>query len=228
MLNVLKQSILLSAILFLFPSLLMSQLVIHSGYQNGSYYKIANDLKGIVKDQVSVDTIKISETKEKYDTIVTEFLKVKTSDGSVQNYRKLIKSSGGQMALMQQDVLTYQELMDLKDGTHNTDDLRVLLTLGQEKIHLITYKKSKIESLEDLKRKRVGIGISNEGTHFTAKQIKKLTKINWQDVEIPVTDGFSALLNGEIDAFFLVGADPCLQIAIHVRRDEEVFQVSTC
>lgn len=221
----LKQVIILSVLLTLIPVFTKAQLVLHSGYQNGSYYKIANDLKSVVENKPKIDTIKVSKNKVKYDTIVSEFLKVKTSDGSVQNYRKLIKANANQMVLMQQDVLTFQELMDLKDGTNNTEDIRVLLTLGLEKVHLITYKKSKINSLSDLKRKKVGIGIKNEGTHFTALQLKKLTKINWVGVEIPVVDGFSALLNGEIDAFFLVGADPVHKLQFMSEEMKKYFRL---
>ena len=212
---------------FMFASLITckAQLVIHSGYQNGSYNKIANDLKKVAKKEAVPDTAKTSKSKSKIDTVSSELLKVKTSEGSIQNFRKLIKAGGNQMALMQHDVLTYQELADLRDGTHNTQDLRVLLTLGQEKIHLITYKGSKIEGLKDLKRKKVAIGTTNEGTHFTAKQMKKLTGINWQEIEIPVKEGFSALVKGEIDAFFLVGADPVYKLEFMSEEMKKYFKM---
>lgn len=196
----------------------LAQITLNSGYQSGSYYSIAQDIKDLMGQRMIIDTVEIDEDKERYDTTYYSDVRVRTSEGSVQNYRKVLKSEGDQVAFVQQDVIFFNEYKDLEKNTNYTENIKYLLALGAEHVHLITKKDSEINSLADLEKKKVGIGSKNQGTQFTAKQIKKLTGISWVDNETPVQQCFAALLNDEIDAFFMVGAVPITKLDMMSRE----------
>lgn len=205
-----------------------SQVQILTGFEGGSYYEMAKNLQEFVPPTVKVNT----ETKDipvldsagkavtdeegneltKQETITTrdtsDFVSIMTSDGSYYNFLKINKSNVD-VTFLQYDVILYEELKDLKRKFQKTKNIRVLLSLGVEEIHLITKRDNdKIKSLKDLKKKDVGIGSTMQGTNVTAKFIKEKTGIKWFDVEIPFDKAFRALMNDDIDAFFFVGAAP--------------------
>lgn len=161
-------------------------IVLLSGVEGGSYYQFAKDVQGIseqVKD-------------------------VRTSYGSVDNLRQLILRTDIFITFLQSDVLVQQQLEDLEDGTNYTENIRILLPLGNEEIHLITRENNKINSLKDLKKKRVAIGTLKQGTYITSSLIKEMVNGKWIDIALPFDSVFAALLNDRIDAFFFVGSAP--------------------
>lgn len=169
---------------------LVRKVVILSGIEDGSYNRMAKDIRNLAKE----------------DTLLE--IEVLTSRGSAYNFRKFIKSKYIDITFMQYDVLLYEQLFDMKHNRNFTKHIRLLLPLGTEQIHLITRTDSKINGIEDLKKKIVAIGSSDQGTNRTARYIKEKTEINWIDKEIALEASFLKLLNGTIDAFFFVGAAP--------------------
>jgi TRAP transporter TAXI family solute receptor len=211
-------------------------LTIISGFKGGSYYQMAKDMQKMARPTLGIPVME-TETKEvptieNGDTLrdedgeivmeeievkkptgdTIEFLDVRDSDGSYYNFLKINKSDVD-LTFLQYDVLLYEDMKDLKRKFKKTADIRILLPIGVEHIHLITTKDSGIEEFKDLKKKRVGIGSSLQGTNITAKYIKEKTKMKWEDVEIPYDKAFRALFNGDIDAFFFVGTAPISDLA---------------
>lgn len=125
------------------------------------------------------------------------------SSGSLDNFEMLISDSI-HMAFMQYDVLLYKALED----SGIKEYIKMFLPLYNEEIHLITHNNNKINSLKDLKGKKVGVGSKGAGSNITANYIKLKTEINWIDCQIPFSEAFGALLSDSIDAFFFVGAAP--------------------
>lgn len=164
-----------------------AQLIIISGVEGGSYHRFAKDIRGVA-DSVSIA--------------------VKTSNGSIENFKKLIEQKEMSVTFLQEDVLVHQQLKDLEEGTDNIEHIRILLPLGTEEIHLVTRNDLGIESIEDLEGMRVVVGTENQGTYITASLIKEMTGIGWEDVSIPFDEVFDALDRNEIDAFFFVGSYP--------------------
>ncbi len=177
-----KKTIVTLIILVFCTFSVFSQIKIYSGVPEGSYNRLASDLMKISKQEVEV--------------VETE--------GSAENFQKLISEKGANIALMQYDVLVSKRLED----STLTKDIKVLFPLDYEEIHLIAYKDANIKKLSDLAGKHVAIGSSNQGTNITAKLIKRQTNIQWIDVEIGFNDAFVGLLVGTVDAFFFVGGVP--------------------
>jgi uncharacterized protein len=167
-----------------------AQLEVLSGLRQGSYHRFANDIK------------KISNVE----------LDVKTSAGSIDNFNQLTKGERPLITFLQYDVLIYKKYKDRENNTHFTDNLKVLLPLAKEEIHLITRDDSKIYSLKDLKGKRVAVGAENQGTNITASLIKGIRKVAWIDVPIGFDDAFDALLDRKVDAIFYVGYAPATKL----------------
>jgi TRAP transporter TAXI family solute receptor len=165
-----------------------AQLTIATGFEKGSYYVMANDMKGVSSNP--------------------DQIKILTTTGSISNFNKLTRDSTVDVGFMQFDVLVYEELSDVKKKSKITDKVKIVLPLGYEQIHLLTLKEYKYKKLSDLKEKTVAIGAKTMGSNYTAKLIKKLTEGEWDESEMSFDDALAALLDKRIDALFFVGAAP--------------------
>lgn len=208
-------------------------LKIYSGFKGGSYYQMAKDMQAMTRkmygnaqydiselqipkiNPTTGDTAKDKDGVIKYDIQViktptgdtTEFLEVRESDGSYYNFLKINKIDVD-VTFLQYDVLIYESEKDLGRKFKKTDDVRILLPMGSEEIHIITLKEGKVKDFGSLKKKRVAIGSSLQGTHITATYIKEVLGAKWVDVDLPYDKAFRALFSGDIDAFFFVGKAP--------------------
>lgn len=155
--------------------------------------KIASGIDGEIYNQFAIDI------QNNTDVPIELF----TTAGSKDNLSKLI-NDGFQLGFLQYDVLLYNEL----ENPDIKNKIKVMLPLYDEEIHLIARNDGSINSLADLRNKKVGIGSEMSGTGITAKFIQYKTMIQWIAIPIPFDNSFSALLNDSIDAFFYVGAAP--------------------
>lgn len=178
-------------LLSLFSVASIAQITIQAGFEGGSYYRIAQDIGKIMTSPVTV----------------------LPSKGSLENFEKLptSKQSGIDMVFLQFDVL-YAGMFGLDDPTAR-QNYKVLLPLGKEDIHLITKRNSNINSLADLNGKRVGVGLTDQGTYVTALYVKRLVNGNWTDVEVSLDNSINALMDGHVDAFFFVAASPVAKLS---------------
>lgn len=200
------------------------KLTIVSGFEGGSNYEMAMDMQrmsratlGTAKMVMGEPKIVVSATGDTsfVETKVstgdtTDFLRVRDSEGSYYNFLKIVKTNTD-LAFLQYDVLLYESMKDLTRTYKKTEGIRIILPMGMEQIHIIALKqdgKEAIKTYDDLKGKNVAIGSSLQGTNVTAKYIKEVTKMKWNDVELPYDKALKALLTGRIDAFFYVGAAP--------------------
>ncbi len=229
-------------------------LVIVSGFTGGSNYQMAMDIQKMTRKTLGTpkyeekteiktvldengnpkldefgDTLTEDITKKVATGDTIDFVKVMDSEGSYYNFLKVNKS-GADIAFIQYDVLLYESMKDLTRTYKKADNIKVLLPMGTEQIHIITLKpegKKGVKSFADLKKKKVGIGSSLMGTNITAKYIKEVTGMKWQNVEIPFDKSFKALFSGAIDAFFYVGAKPVKDLAeLSVSMRDKIALVS--
>ncbi|RLD44101.1 MAG: hypothetical protein DRI86_08340 [Bacteroidetes bacterium] len=207
------------------------ELLIVSGFKGGTNYDMAMDMQRMARPTLATpsyedgdmivemingkpvvdeegDTSMVAKKVSTGDTL--EFLEVRDSEGSYYNFLRIIKSNTD-LAFLQYDVLLYESMKDLTRTYKKTENVRVIMPMGNEQIHIIVLKnagKNTIETYDDLKGKKVAIGSSLQGTNITAKYIKEITGMKWDNVEIPYDKALKALLSERIDAFFYVGAAP--------------------
>lgn len=109
------------------------------------------------------------------------------------------------------------------EGETAIDNLRAIASLYPEEIHIVVRADSGIESITDLKGKRVSLGEEQSGTRFDALLMLRYYGMTVDDFEpVYTTLGHSAdlLEVGVIDAFLAIGSAPIAAIAELARRIE--------
>ncbi len=134
-----------------------------------------------------------------------------SSRGSVDNVNAIIsglRNSG----FAQSDVAYWAYTgTGTMDGQEPATDLRTIAALFEEHIHLVALADSGINSVADLKGKRVSLDEPGSGTYVDAGLILDANGLSTDDVTAEALKGNAAaeaLRNGKIDAFFAVAGYP--------------------
>ena len=134
-----------------------------------------------------------------------------SSRGSVDNVNAIIsglRNSG----FAQSDVAYWAYTgTGTMEGKEPATDLRTIAALFEEHIHLVAMADSGINSVADLKGKRVSLDEPGSGTYVDANLILEANGLSTADVTPEALKGSAAaeaLRNGKIDAFFAVAGYP--------------------
>ena len=134
-----------------------------------------------------------------------------SSRGSVDNVNAIIsglRNSG----FAQSDVAYWAYTgTGTMEGKEPAKELRTIAALFQEHIHLVALKNSNINSVKDLKGKRVSLDEPGSGTYVDAKLILESNGLSTSDVKAEALKGKAAtdaLRNGKVDAIFVVAGFP--------------------
>jgi len=177
-----------------------AQLTILSGPEQLTYYRFVEDINQVLGN----------------DSVKPIFNQ--TTQGVGYNFNQLVDpQSPYKIALIQEDYLYYMSALDHRDNTEKTKYLKVVFPLAKEQIHLITRKNIGINKLQDLDKKMVAIGSTDQGTYTTASYIKDRSKVYWKSRNVHIDQALNDLYMGQIDAFFIVGTAPIAKINIDPR-----------
>ncbi|MGB0844210.1 MAG: TAXI family TRAP transporter solute-binding subunit [Alphaproteobacteria bacterium] len=134
-----------------------------------------------------------------------------SSRGSVDNVNAIIsglRNSG----FAQSDVAYWAYTgTGTMEGKEPATELRTIAALFEEHIHLVALADSGINSVADLKGKRVSLDEPGSGTYVDANLILGANGISADDLTAEALKGGAAaeaLRNGKIDAFFVVAGYP--------------------
>ncbi|WP_417431485.1 TAXI family TRAP transporter solute-binding subunit [Kiloniella sp.] len=134
-----------------------------------------------------------------------------SSRGSVDNINAVLsglRNSGFAQSDVAYWAFTGTGTMEGKDPATK---LRSIAALFEEHIHLVALDKSGINSVADLKGKRVSLDEPGSGTYVDAGLILEANGLALDDVTAEALKGNAAaeaLRNGKIDAFFVVAGYP--------------------
>jgi uncharacterized protein len=168
-----------------------SQVTILSGPEKGSYNRFISDISTVLGEKNGIKIIN------------------KSTRGSAYNFKVLTNpSSNDKIALIQSDYLNLMIAEDKLNNTNKTGSLKVVMQLATEQIHIIAKKSSGLTRLQDLNKKKVGIGNEDQGSFATAKMIKERSKIGWYANNVGFEDMLKKLSSGNIDAGLIVGSAP--------------------
>jgi TRAP-type uncharacterized transport system substrate-binding protein len=117
-------------------------------------------------------------------------------------------SSNDKIALIQSDYLNLMIAEDKLNNTNKTGSLKVVMQLATEEIHIIAKKSRGLTRLQDLDKKKVGIGNEDQGSFATAKMIKERSKVGWYAYNVGFEEMLKKLSTGNIDAGLIVGSAP--------------------
>ena len=134
-----------------------------------------------------------------------------SSRGSVDNINAIV--SGLRNSGFSQSDVAYWAFTGTgtMEGKPASEDLRAIAALYQEHIHLIAAKDSGINSLADLKGKRVSLDEPGSGTRVDAQLILEAAGLSLDDItveDLKPGPAAEALQNGKLDAFFIVAGYP--------------------
>ena len=90
-------------------------------------------------------------------------------------------------------------------------DLRVIANLYPEDLHLVLPKGAKLNSLADLKGKRVGIAQAGSGTQIAVELILAdhgVNRSNIEEAELNNSQSAERLADGQLDAYFYAAGTP--------------------
>jgi TRAP transporter TAXI family solute receptor len=139
-----------------------------------------------------------------------------TTGGSIENL-EAIRSGILESGLSQADI-AYSAYVGAgvfeKEGAN--EDLRAIANLYQESVHVVVRADSDIESIPQLKGKRVAVGEESTGTFVTARLVLKAYGLTEKRIKVEyMSPGASAeaLRAGRIDAIVLVGGSPIPAVA---------------
>ena len=145
----------------------------------------------------------------------------KTTGGSVENVRQI---AGGEVesGLSQADI-AYSALngTGIFKGEKGGEKLRAIASLYHEAVHLVVRADSGIETVKDLRGKRVSLGEKGSGTLVDSLILLKaygLTEKSMKPVYLQPGASVDKLVEGEIDALFLIAGSPAAAIAELAQR----------
>ena len=171
-------------LLFCRPAL---ALTIATGTPEGTYYQIAQDIKQVAeKEGIPIEI----QTNGSFDNI------------------NLLGSEKVDLAILQLDVLKFtSEMMQAKANFNVLKELKVILNLYFEEIHVIT-KNDGIRSLDQLDGKKVAVGPERGGSALTAEVLLAANGFSIQEFFDAPNEALQKLERGELDALIFVGGAP--------------------
>ena len=109
-------------------------------------------------------------------------------------------------------------------------NLRVIANLFPEDMHLVLPKGAKLESLKDLKGKRVGIAQAGSGTQIAVEILLKeqgITRDDIEEAELNNSQSAERLADGQLDAYFYAAGTPvAAMIQLDTTKGMELYSFS--
>ncbi|MET9445264.1 TAXI family TRAP transporter solute-binding subunit [Streptomyces sp. NPDC006610] len=134
-------------------------------------------------------------------------VRLKNSDGSQENVARVATGEADFTIAAADAVETYA-----MDNGPGAGDLRGVARLYDDYVHIVVPRDSDIQSVADLRGKRVAIGPTHSGVRLIATRVLRTEDIDARRDITPLSDGIDTgpgrLKRGEIDAFFWSGGLP--------------------
>ena len=174
------------------PALAQTQLSIATGGTGGVYYPMGGGLAEVINNHVEG----YSATAE-------------VTGASVENMG-LVATGDADLALALADTVQQAQTGTGRFDGQQLEMLRGLASMYANMVQIVTLADSGIETLDDLKGKRVSVGAPGSGTEVNAEAILSANGISYDDIDeqrLNFNETADALANGDIDAgFWSVGA----------------------
>ncbi|MGL4981299.1 MAG: TAXI family TRAP transporter solute-binding subunit [Treponemataceae bacterium] len=141
-------------------------------------------------------------------------INVQSSGASAANLR-LLSSNEADLAIAQNDVMSYAYTGTESFENNQTTGFSTVATLYAEVCQIIADPSSNIESVKDLKGKKVSVGDVGSGVESNARQILAAYGMSFDDIivqNLGFGDSASAMKDKKIDAFFVTAGAPTTAI----------------
>lgn len=129
---------------------------------------------------------------------------------SAENISMISKGEAELAIAMQDSVMQAYQGFGAYEGKADPN-LKALMRLWPNYVQLVTLKKSGINSVEDLKGKRVGVGAANSGVELNARMIYEAYGMTYADSKVDYLsygEAIDQMKNGQCDAAFVTSGLP--------------------
>lgn len=167
--------------------------VFASGGTSGTYYPLAGAIATLVNAQTGVNAT------------------VQSTGASKENVM-LISQDEAEFAIIQNDVLDYAyNGTGLFETNGKIEGLATVASIYPEMVQVVVAADSGINSISDLKGKKVSIGDAGSGVEQNALQVLEAYGLTVDDIAVnrlSFKESGSAFKDGQIDAFFVTAGVP--------------------
>lgn len=136
------------------------------------------------------------------------------TNASVANVN-LLNGGSVQLAFIQNDISYYASEGVEMFADNQVSGLQALATLYPETVQIITLDKSGINTVADMKGKRIAVGAAGSGVEANARQILVANGITYDDINVQYlsfAEAANGLKDGNIDAGFITAGFPTAAI----------------
>lgn len=168
-------------------------LTIATGGSSGVYYQIGATMSEMLADELGSDT------------------SVQATGASVENIN-LLTSGDAEIAFAMADAVTQaEEGSGPFEESGSVGELQAIAALYDQYIQVITTEDTGIETIEDLKGKRVSVGDLNSGVELNARMVVEAYGMSYDDFDadhLAYAEAIDGMRNGQIDAAFVTSGLP--------------------
>ncbi|HVW72365.1 MAG TPA: TAXI family TRAP transporter solute-binding subunit [Rhizomicrobium sp.] len=174
---------------------------IATGSTEGVYFPVGQAMAGLISHPLGVGRCDTATVCGPAGVI----LSARTSDGAADNLRSV---NGGAVdsGFADGDVIA-EAVAGEGAFRHPARRLRVIAALFPEEAHLVVAANSNIQSVGDLRGKRVFIGASNSGGIVRARAILSAYRVRAREI-VSADPPAQLMRDGKIDAYFAVAGVP--------------------
>lgn len=133
------------------------------------------------------------------------------STGASKANVTMMRNGEVEVIFVQNDIAYYASTGTEMFEGEKYDGIRGLVTLYPETIQIIAKADSEINTIADLKGKRVAVGAAGSGTAANAKQILEAAGLTFEDINVhnlSFAEAASNLKDGNVDAAFITAGFP--------------------
>lgn len=183
-------------------------IVFGTGGTSGTYYPIGGALKPIFEESEYISNVTVESTG--------------ASVANIQN----IQDGLNQMTIIMSDV-AYDAVEGTGQFEDNKVDVQALAGMYQNVVQVVAMKDSGIETIEDLKGKKVGVGKVGSGVEQSAQKVLDAIDLTYDDLSKVTHTGYAdsvqEMKNGNLDAAFFTSGVPNSNITDLMQQNDIVF-----
>ena len=130
---------------------------------------------------------------------------------SAENIDMILKGDAELAIAMQDSVMQAYEGFGAYEEKGASPQLRALMRLWPNYVQLVTLENTGIQSVTDLKGKRVGVGAANSGVELNARMIYEAYGMTYEDSKVDYLsygEAIDQMKNGQCDAAFVTSGLP--------------------
>lgn len=154
---------------------------------------------------------------------------VQSTGAAVANVN-MLKDGSVDVIFVQNDIAYYAFSGEEMFKDNKYEDIRGLAALYPETIQIVALKNKNINSVTDLKGKKVAVGAPGSGTEANARQILEAAGLTYNDINVQYLsfgDAANNMKDGNIDAAFVTAGMPTAAVTdISASTDINIVEIS--